>query len=65
MKELSTEMRAGKCPGCERVLSFKITHYDIGVNIQAGHEHPSCEWYKAQPDSMSVAKGCGLVVDKN
>lgn len=61
--EISTEMRAGDCPGCDRVLSFKIIHYTMGLDIEAGHQDPSCEWYKAQPNSMAVARGCGLVAN--
>lgn len=29
--------------------------------IMAGHLPPSCDWYKAFPDSVSVAKAVGLV----
>ena len=58
------EMRVGPCPGCKRDLSFKLTHYKNGIQIQAGHGDPSCDWYKEKPDSMTVARAAGLVKDK-
>lgn len=57
-----SEMRGGQCRGCPRTVTFEIEPGPGGsTKITAGHEHPSCDWYKAQPDSVAVAKGVGLV----
>lgn len=54
-------MRAGPCKGCPRLVTFEIETVNGQVRITAGHEDPSCDWYKAQPDSTAVAKGVGLI----
>lgn len=54
-------MRVGPCPGCTGVVSFRLEMTGRTVKITAGHAPPSCDWYKAFPDSISVAKAVGLV----
>lgn len=58
---MSSQMRAGDCPGCDGIVSFEIENGAAGMKITAGHTEPSCEGYKAHTDSLSVAKWVGLV----
>lgn len=58
---MPSEMRGGPCKGCPRTVTFEIETSAQGTKLTAGHEYPSCEWYKAQPDSTAVAKGVGLI----
>lgn len=54
-------MTGRACPSCPRIVTFEIETSSQGTRITAGHEHPSCGWYKEQPDSIAVAKAAGLV----
>lgn len=55
-------MTGRNCAGaCGRIVTFEIETTSMGTRITAGHQHPSCDWYKEQPDSIAVAKAVGLV----
>lgn len=60
---MGTIMTGRICAGddCGRIVTFEIETSSAGTRITAGHEHPSCDWYKKQPDSTAVAKGVGLI----
>ena len=55
------QMRGGPCKGCKLIVTFEIETSAQGTRITAGHQDPSCDWYKAQPDSIAIAKAVGLV----
>lgn len=66
IKDVKDQMRLIECPACHRMLTFELLRAESargpGLSITAGHEHPSCDWYKAFPDSESVARAVGLLL---
>jgi hypothetical protein len=58
---MPSEIYGGRCKGCPRTVTFEIDTAGGQVRLTAGHEHPSCDWYKAQPDSAAVAKAVGFI----
>lgn len=52
------------CPGCGRTLHLQVGKIAVGFMVDAAHEvspeKPSCAWYGAKPDSLSVVMALGF-----